>query len=188
MAAGSLFADANADKAKAIQAALVEKLGGDADKIQVAFYDGKAVLSGRVTEDWTQELAKEVALYVPGVTKVENQVEAAKERSVGSGKMISETGDATLESEVKDALHKEIGKYSSDVEIETCDGVVSLRGNLPDAARRDLAIDDGDQGEARSPRSSTSSASPAERPETHRRRPQPVGACRPARTCRWKCR
>ena len=140
LAASTLFADANADKAKAIQAALVEKLGGDADKIQVAFYDGKAVLSGKVTEDWTQELAKEVALYVPGVTKVENQVEAAKERSVGTGKMVSETGDASLESGVKDALHKEIGKYSSDVEIETCDGVVSLRGTLPDAARRDLAI------------------------------------------------
>lgn len=140
LAAASLFADANADKAKAIQAALVEKLGGDAGKIQVAFYDGKAVLSGRVTEDWTQELAKEVALYIPGVTTVENQVEAEKERSVGSGKMISETGDATLESEVKDALHKEIGKYSSDIEVESCDGVLSLRGTMPDAARRDLAL------------------------------------------------
>lgn len=140
LATGTLFADANADAAKAIQAALVDKLGGDADKIQVAFYDGKAVLSGKVTEDWTQELAKEVALYVPGVKSVENQVEAAKERSVGTGKMIAETGDASLETEVKDALHKEIGKYSSDVEIESCDGAVSLRGTLPDAARRDLAI------------------------------------------------
>ena len=140
LVAGTLFADANADTAKAIQSALVEKLGGDADKIQVAFYDGKAVLSGKVTEDWTQERARAVALYVPGVKSVENQVEAAKERSVGTGKMIAETGDASLETEVKDALHKEIGKYSSDVEIESCDGAVSLRGTLPDAARRDLAI------------------------------------------------
>lgn len=137
---GTLFADANADKVKEIQAALVDKLGGDAGQIQVAFYDGKAVLSGKVTEDWTQELAKEVALYVPGVTKVENQVEAVKERSVGTGKMLAETSDASLESEIKDAIHKEIGQYSSDIEVETCDGVVSLRGKTPDAARRDLAI------------------------------------------------
>jgi osmotically-inducible protein OsmY len=137
---GAAFAATNAEMEKAIASALVEKLGDDAKTIRVAFFDGKAVLSGQVTEDWTQELAKEVALYVPGVTKVENQVEAAKERSVGTGKMIAETGDASLETEVKDALHLEIGKYSSDVEIETCDGVVSLRGNVPDAARKDLAI------------------------------------------------
>lgn len=140
LAAGTLFADANADQAKAIQAALVEKLGGDADKIQVAFYDGKAVLSGKVTEDWTQELAKEVALYVPGVTKVENQVEAVKERSIGMGKMAGETADAGLETDVKNALHKEIGSHSSAVEIEVCGGVVSLRGNVPDQARHDLAM------------------------------------------------
>ena len=140
LATGSLFADANADTAKAIQSALVEKLGGDADKIQVAFYDGKAVLSGKVTEDWTQELAKEVALSVPTVTKVENQIEAAKERKVGTGKMAAEAVDAGLEADVKNALHAEVGTYSGDVEIETCDGVVSLRGKLPDAARHDLAI------------------------------------------------
>ena len=139
-AAGSLFASTNADIEKAIQTALVEKLGGDAGNIKVAFYDGKAVLSGRVSEDWTQELAKEVALYVPGVTKVENQIEAAKERKVGTGKMFSETGDAALETEVKNALHKEIGTYSSNVEIEVCDSVISLRGSVPDAARKSLAI------------------------------------------------
>lgn len=140
LVAGSLFASSNADTEKAISTALVEKLGGDAGNIKVAFYDGKAVLSGRVTEDWTQELAKEVALYVPGVTKVENQVEAAKERKVGTGKMFSETGDASLETDVKNALHKEIGTYSGDVEIEVCDGVISLRGTVPDASRKALAL------------------------------------------------
>lgn len=140
LATGSLFADANTDTAKAIQSALVEKLGGDADKIQVAFYDGKAVLSGKVTEDWTQELAKEVALSVAGVTKVENQIEAAKERSVGTGKMVAETADAGLDADVKNALHAEVGTYSGDIEIEVCDGVISLRGKLPDAARHDLAM------------------------------------------------
>jgi osmotically-inducible protein OsmY len=139
-AAGALSASSGAEQEKAIQSALVEKLGGDAGNIKVAFYDGKVVLSGRVEEDWTQELAKEVALYVPGVTKVENQIEAVKERKVGSGKMIAESGDASLETDVKNALHREIGTYSNAVEIEVCDGVVSLRGTVPDASRLGLAV------------------------------------------------
>lgn len=139
-ASGPLFASTNADMEKAIQQALADKLGADSANIRVAFFDGKAVLSGKVTEDWTQELAKEVALYVPGVIKVENQIEAAKERKVGSGKMISETGDASLETDIKNALNAEIGKYSADIEIEVCDGVVSLRGKMPDAARQKLAV------------------------------------------------
>ena len=125
---------------KAIQAALVDKLGADAKTIQVAFYDGKAVLSGKVTDDATQELAKEVALSVPGVTKVENQVEAAKERSVGSGKMIAEQADMALESGVKDVLRREVGKVAGDLEVEACDGIVSLRGAVPDQARHDLVM------------------------------------------------
>lgn len=140
LAAVTAFAATNAETEQAIKAALVDKLGAGAEPIRVAFFDGKAVLSGKVVEDWTQELAKEVALYVPGVTKVENQIEAEKERSVGSGKMIAETGDAELETNVKSALHNEIGDHSSAVEVENCDGMVSLRGNLPDQARHDLAV------------------------------------------------
>lgn len=140
LGAGSLFGATNADREKAIKLALVDKLGEDSGNIQVAFFDGKAVLSGQVAEDWTQELAKEVALYVPGVTEVENQVEAVKERQVGGGKIAAEAQDASLESSIKDALHNEIGKYSGDIEVEVCDGFVSLRGRLPDIARQDLAV------------------------------------------------
>lgn len=140
VAAGAAFAATNEETEKAIAAALVDKLGDDAKTIKVAFFDGKAVLSGKVTEDATQELAKEVALYVAGVTKVENEVEAAKERKFGTGKVAAETEDSSLESEVKNALHKEIGTHSSGVEIETCNGVVSIRGTVPDKARHELAV------------------------------------------------
>lgn len=138
--AGAAFAATNAETEQAIQSALVEKLGTDAKTIRVAFFDGKAVLSGQVTEDWVQELAKEVALYVPGVTKVENQVEAKKERKLGTGKVVDEGEDAALETEVKNAVHQEIGTHSTGVEVEACDGVVSLRGTVPDQARHDLAL------------------------------------------------
>ena len=140
LAAGSAFAAPNADMEKIISSTLVDKLGDDAKPIRVAFFDGKAVLSGQVNEKSTKELAKEVALYVPGVTKVENEIEPVKGRVFGGGKLIDESADTSLESGVKDALHREIGTYSSDVEIEACEGVVSIRGNVPDKTRHDLAV------------------------------------------------
>ncbi len=140
MAAGAAFAATNAETEQAIKSALVDKLGSDATTIRVAFFDGKAVLSGQVTEDWVQELAKEVALFIPGVVKVENEIEAKKERKLGTGKVLDEGEDAGLETEVKNAVHREIGSHSTGVEVEACEGVVSVRGTVPDAARRDYAL------------------------------------------------
>ena len=140
LAAGTAFAATNEEMEKTITAALIEKLGDDAKTIRVAFYDGKATLSGKVKEDSTQEIAKEVALYVEGVSKVENEVESATNREFGAGKMIDESKDANIESAVATALHSEIGTHSSGVEVETCGGIVSLRGKVPDEARHKLAM------------------------------------------------
>ena len=140
MAAGAAVAAANEKTEAAIAAVLVDKLGDDAKTIKVAFYDGKAVLSGQVAEDCTGELAKEVALYVAGVQKVENKVEAQAERKLGKGKILSESDDSALETDVKSALHKEIGTYFQDVEVEACLGIVSVRGTVPDKARHEIAM------------------------------------------------
>ena len=140
LSAGAALAATNAETEQAIKAALVDKLGTDAGTIRVAFYDGKAALSGQVTEKWTKELAKEVALYVAGVNKVENEIEAVKGSGIGSGKILNETADTELETNVKSALRNEIGDHAGSVEVETCEGMVSLRGTLPDQARHDLAI------------------------------------------------
>ena len=141
IAAGAAFAATNAEMEASIRAALVDKLGADAKTIHVAFFDGKVVLSGKVAQDATQEIAKEVALWVPGVNRVENEIESANpRRALGGGKMIDETKDTTLETEVSMALRNEIGDHSKPLEVETCDGVVSVRGPVPDKARHDLAI------------------------------------------------
>ena len=141
LVAGAAYAATNAEMEASIRAALVDKLGADAKTIHVAFFDGKAVLSGKVAQDSTQEIAKEVALYVQGVSRVENEIESANPRRViGGGKMIDETKDTTVEAEVKSALHNEIGDHSKPLEVEACDGVVSVRGPVPDKARHDLAM------------------------------------------------
>ena len=140
LALGAAVAAKSPDMEKVITKALVDKLGDDAKTIRVAFYDGKALLSGKVVEQSTQEIARQVALWVPGVTKVENEIETT-EKLFGAGKVLSESEDAALETSVKSALKNEVGQYASTIEVEACKGVVSLRGKVPDAARVKLALD-----------------------------------------------
>jgi osmotically-inducible protein OsmY len=129
-----------ADKEAQLRQLIIAKLGTDAEGIRVTLVGEKATLTGRVGERSTQELAKEVALTFPGVRKVDNQLAAVKGDSVGPGNLGNEAKDAKLEIEVKKAVSSEIGKYADNVEVEVVDGVVSLRGPVPDRARRDLAL------------------------------------------------
>lgn len=126
---------------------LVNKLGDDAATIRVVVDNkGKAVLVGTTTRRSTQELAKEVALFVPGVKKVQNKVEyvpAAPEGNVAE-KAVATTGDEAsdsgLETSVKYQLNREVGKTAWKIEVEAVEGVVSLRGTVPDQARLDIAL------------------------------------------------
>jgi osmotically-inducible protein OsmY len=51
-----------------------------------------------------------------------------------------EASDSGLETSVKYQLNREIGKTVWKIEIEAVEGVVSLRGTVPDQARLDTAI------------------------------------------------
>lgn len=135
----------NASIAADVQVALLEKLGKDGLPIDVEVHGSRAVLSGQVEQRSTQELAEEVALSVPGVRSVDNQVtvaEAASRTPVGQAVSHTEleVQDAVLEARVGQALLAEIGRHAFDVEVESSDGVVSLRGTLPDAERKSLAL------------------------------------------------
>jgi len=131
-----------------IAAMLVSKLGEDAATIRVVVDNrGKAMLVGTTTRRSTQELAKEVALFVPGVEKVQNKVEfvptAASEGNVAEQAVATtgdEASDSALETSVKYQLVREIGKRARKIEVEAVEGVVSLRGTVPDQARYDIAL------------------------------------------------
>lgn len=124
-----------------LSAKLVEAFGDDALTIRVTYFDGKAILTGKVVERSTQELAEQVALYFYEVSKVDNQLRAEKDRSLMDGRLQDEGFDAMLESEAKAALAGEIGSHAKDVNVEAADGVVAVRGTVPDEARRKLALD-----------------------------------------------
>src|SRR6185436_7613143 len=129
-----------------VRLALIDKLGFDALGVHVDTEGGRVFLSGRVEKRATQELAEEVALSVPGVTKVENNLElkgggrseSTVDRAVSSTE--AEVQDAALELRVGKNILGEIGRHALDLEVESTDGVVSVRGKLPDSERKALAL------------------------------------------------
>ncbi|MBI2215530.1 MAG: BON domain-containing protein, partial [Acidobacteria bacterium] len=88
-----------------------------------------------------QELAEQVALYFFEVASVDNQLKAEKDRSLLEGQLQDESYDAALESEAKVALAAEIGAHATAINVEACDGLVALRGTVPDASRHKFAVD-----------------------------------------------
>ena len=128
-----------------VYVALLEKLGKDGLPIDVEVLGSRAVLTGEVEQRSTQEVAEEVALSVPGVRSVDNRVTVAVPAArTPMGQAVSHTElevqDAVLEARIGKNLLAEIGRYALDVEVESTDGVVSLRGTLPDEERRRLAL------------------------------------------------
>lgn len=129
-----------------VYVALLEKLGRDGLPIDVEVRGGRAVLTGQVEQRSTQELAEEVARSVPGVRRVENRVSAPSSGTARTapGKAVDHAGmeveDAVLEARVGKNLLAEIGRYAFDLEVECSDGVVSLRGTVPDEERRRIAL------------------------------------------------
>lgn len=130
-----------------VRSKLLDKLGSGALGIDVVARGDLVLLTGAVEERSTQELAFEVAKSVPGVRRVDNKIGLVP-RTGGPGAVGRATaatgrelGDADLESQVKSRLLGEIGRWALEIEVEAADGVVSLRGWVPDAAREKIALD-----------------------------------------------
>jgi hyperosmotically inducible protein len=129
-------------KESEIHQLLVEKQGPGAEGIRITVDRSKAILTGDVPARAIQELAEEVVLSVDGIHSVDNQVRVTP--SVDGSippKLEREAADAELESRVKKQLYSEIGSRARRIEVEAVDGVVSLRGKVPDDARKKIALD-----------------------------------------------
>ncbi len=119
--------------------------GADARFTRVSVDRSRAILLGDVTDRAVQELSKEVALAFDEVSEVSNRLRLIRPGGGPVHEVVTtveeETADAVLESEVKLALAAEIGRHAGRVEVEAVEGVVSLRGTVPDEARRTIALD-----------------------------------------------
>lgn len=128
-----------------VKTVLLDKLGTDALGIDVEVEDGEALLTGAVDDRSTQELAEQAALSVDGVRTVDNKLRLRRETSGSAAETAArdlgdELADARLEGRVHLRLFGEIGRHAGRLTVEAVDGVVSLRGNLPDRERKKLTL------------------------------------------------
>lgn len=128
-----------ADKEAAIAKMLVDKLGPDAAPIKVAIVGDKTTLVGQVQLRATQELADEVLKYA-GVKKIDNQIKAKNEKGLFEGKTKKEMADNKIEQAVRSKVKGEVGAHYKQLQIECTGETCSVRGTLPDQARKDLAL------------------------------------------------
>jgi osmotically-inducible protein OsmY len=103
------------------------------DDIKIQSRDGVVSLSGTVSEESHKSLAQEAVAGLPGVESVDNRLEV-------KGDHPAEKSDAWLSAKVKTTLlfHQNV---SAMTEVNTKDGIVTLKGDATSLAQKDLTTE-----------------------------------------------
>lgn len=114
------------------------------DDIKVSVIDGTATLIGTVEEDVDKELARQIALSVDGIRKVDNQIKVDPAYAAPTRKSEDRTfgevvDDATLTATVKSKLLWSKNTEGLDMDVDTKKGAVTLRGGAESDAAKALA-------------------------------------------------
>lgn len=116
-----------------------------ASKINTEVKEKTATLTGAVNSEVKKELAEEIAMSIEGITDVENELQVNPEQEEqtaqaqdGERDFSTMVSDASLTASVKLSL---IGSEvkARDVDVETKNGKVTLRGTVDTEATSDLA-------------------------------------------------
>lgn len=115
-----------------------------AGDLEVVVEDGTATLTGTVAEDVDSALAKQIALGVTGIKKVDNQIEveadyvppAAKSGERSFGEVVD---DATITATVKSKLLWSKSTEGMQMDVDTNMGKVTLNGEAENGAAKELA-------------------------------------------------
>lgn len=112
--------------------------------IEASVEDSEASLTGKVSSDIEKELAEVIAKNVDGVTSVENKLviddqytpteRKAAERSIGQ-----KISDATTTAKVKSRFFWNSNIPAKDINVDTTNNVVTLKGAVPMASQKELA-------------------------------------------------
>lgn len=109
--------------------------------LDVSVNDGVVTLRGTVDSSVEKDLATELARGVEGVTAVDNQL-AVKSGSAGVSRdddLMQRVNDANLTAKVKSQLLWNANTQGMRIDVDTDDGVVTLRGTVASAAEAELA-------------------------------------------------
>ncbi|MCC6543854.1 MAG: BON domain-containing protein [Nitrospirae bacterium] len=103
------------------------------DDIKIKSDDGVVILTGTVSEESHKSLAFETVSNLPGVKSVDN-------RLVVKGEYPAEKSDAWITMKLKTTLlfHRSV---SAMTEVETKDGIVTLKGEADNQAQKDLTTE-----------------------------------------------
>lgn len=103
------------------------------DDIKVKAKDGAVTLTGTVAEESHKALAGETVASLPDVRSVDNKLEVKGDRP-------AEKSDAWISTKVKTTLlfHRHV---SAMTEVDTKDGIVTLKGEAPNQAQKDLTTE-----------------------------------------------
>ena len=103
------------------------------DDIKIQSMDGVVSLTGTVSEESHKSFAQETIAGLPGVKSVDNRLEVKGERP-------AENSDAWLTTKVKTMFlfHRNV---SAMTEVNSKDGIVTLRGETASQAQKDLTTE-----------------------------------------------
>jgi osmotically-inducible protein OsmY len=103
------------------------------DDIKIESKDGAVTLTGTVANNHHKSLAQETVADLPGVKSVDNKLEV-------KGTPPAENSDVWISTKVKTTLlfHRSV---SAVTEVDTKDGIVTLRGEANSQAQKDLTTE-----------------------------------------------
>jgi hyperosmotically inducible periplasmic protein len=104
------------------------------DDVNVQSKDGAVILTGTVAEEYHKTLAQETVADIPGVKSVDNKLEI-------KGTPPAAKSDGWITAKVKTTLlfHKSVS--AMDTEVDTKNGIVTLRGKASSQAQKELTAE-----------------------------------------------
>ena len=128
-----------------VRVALLEELGVDALRIDTTVDEGHVTLAGMVREPASQVHAEEIAGAVDGVESVRSSIVVAPSEDLApddpaAEELEKQLADELLEGEIKLRLYGAIGVGASDIEVESIDGTVTLRGVVDEQEEHGEAV------------------------------------------------
>ena len=111
--------------------------------LKVTVYEGTVTLVGKVNEDASKELAREIAIGVRGIRAVDNQIVVQSDYKAPIRSISRSYGDAMDDANTTAAVRSKLmwSKFTSGMipGVSTKSGRVTLKGSAENASTRDFA-------------------------------------------------